>query len=184
MKIKDGRSRMPNLTEWWDNLTATVESTVEYQIESIAFNIAIQIQKRIREMNLAQKDLAKKLGVSKSYVSQLLKGKSNMTLETLIKVANVLGLKPEINLSPVTYDIITVEDEVSLAQYEEPTVLISEPAWIQVYAGTTAYIKDFAILAARDTKDAPTKMFISNIISDEGQKSGYYRDENYRCAAV
>ena len=116
---------MPNLTEWWKDLTEEFESTLEYQVESASFNISIQVYNRIKELGLTQKELAEKLGVSKSYVSQILKGKSNMTIETIIKLGTVLDLAPVISLTPKVenYKVMLVHkekpifEEINFADY-------------------------------------------------------------------
>jgi len=91
---------MADLTNWWDTLTDEIEDTIEYKVESVSFNIAVQVYERMRELGLTQKELANKLNVSKSYISQILKGKSNMTIETMVKLSNVLDLTPSIKLAP------------------------------------------------------------------------------------
>ena len=52
----------------------------------------------MKKLGINKKELAEKLNVSKSYITQLLKGKSNMTIETLIKVAEALGMTLQIKL--------------------------------------------------------------------------------------
>lgn len=46
----------------------------------------------IREINLSQKELAEKLGVSPQQVSKILKGQENLTLETIDKLEKVLNI--------------------------------------------------------------------------------------------
>ena len=95
---------MAKMAKWYKDLKTELEKTIEYKIESKAFKIAVQVYNRSRELGLTQKELAKRLNVSKSYVSQILQGKTNMTIETIIKLGDVLGLIPEINLIPKVED--------------------------------------------------------------------------------
>ena len=48
---------------------------------------------------MQQKDLAERLMVSKPYISQILAGKSNMTIETLVKLADSLEMEVNVGLS-------------------------------------------------------------------------------------
>ena len=89
---------MARLVGWYKERIDGLENTIEYKIESIAFDIAMQIYKQMEKLGINKKDLAEKLNVSKSYITQLLKGKSNMTIETLIKVAEALGMTLQIKL--------------------------------------------------------------------------------------
>ena len=89
---------MARLVGWYKERIDGLENTIEYKIESIAFDISVQIYKQMEKLGINKKDLAEKLNVSKSYITQLLKGKSNMTIETLIKVAEALGMTLQIKL--------------------------------------------------------------------------------------
>ena len=48
----------------------------------------------IRVKNYKQKDLAKKTGISRSHLSELLSGKKELTLANFCKLAEALYLKP------------------------------------------------------------------------------------------
>jgi transcriptional regulator with XRE-family HTH domain len=50
----------------------------------------IGIQKKSHKMS--QKNLAKKMGVSAQYISKILKGHENLSLETISKIEKVLGI--------------------------------------------------------------------------------------------
>jgi transcriptional regulator with XRE-family HTH domain len=52
--------------------------------------IALKINFFLRENKLKQKDLAKLLNVSPQQVSKIIKGRENLTLETISKIENVL----------------------------------------------------------------------------------------------
>ena len=89
---------MARIVGWYKERIDELENTIEYKIESVAFDISVQIYKQMEKLGINKKDLAEKLNVSKSYITQLLKGKSNMTIETLIKVAEALGMTLQIEL--------------------------------------------------------------------------------------
>ena len=55
--------------------------------------IAMKILLRLRECEMTQKDLAKQMGVSAQYVSKLLKGNENMSLETIAKIESLLNIQ-------------------------------------------------------------------------------------------
>jgi len=54
--------------------------------------IAILLQQYLREKGMKQKTLAELLGVSAQQVSKILKGKENLTLDTISKLEKVLGI--------------------------------------------------------------------------------------------
>ena len=111
---------MSDLRNKWEKFSKKIENTIEYKIESIAFDIAVQLYKQMEKLGINKKELAEKLGVSKSYITQLLKGKSNMTIETLIKVAEALNLNLQIKLVPKKLDseanVQSVKNQVKKAK--------------------------------------------------------------------
>lgn len=54
--------------------------------------IALKVMKRIEELGISQKELAEKLGCSPQYISRLLKGTENLTLETISKLEDCLQM--------------------------------------------------------------------------------------------
>jgi len=58
----------------------------------LSFRIALKILRYIRANDLSQKELAERLDWSPQYLSKVLKGKENLTLETICKIQNVTGL--------------------------------------------------------------------------------------------
>jgi transcriptional regulator with XRE-family HTH domain len=95
-----GGMKMPTGVQWWQDLTKGLEDDPVYWAEAIANRLAIEIKKQLDARGLSQKDLANRLGVSSSYVSQILNGQSNMTLMTLCKLAHALDLEPKIEMKP------------------------------------------------------------------------------------
>ena len=57
-----------------------------------SFGIAAQVRSRMKELGMTQNALAEKLGCTQQYISILLKGKENLTLETIAKLEMALRL--------------------------------------------------------------------------------------------
>lgn len=55
--------------------------------------IALKALNRMEELNITQKQLAEKLGCSQQYVSLLVKGSANLTLETISKLEDALDIQ-------------------------------------------------------------------------------------------
>ena len=47
---------------------------------------------RMEELEMNQKQLAEKMNCSRQYISKVLKGRENLSLETLAKIENALGI--------------------------------------------------------------------------------------------
>lgn len=54
--------------------------------------IAMLMLDKMEEMNLTQKQLAEQMGCSQQYVSKVLKGQENLSLETMAKIESCLNI--------------------------------------------------------------------------------------------
>ena len=52
--------------------------------------IAMQMLDKMEQMKITQKQLAERMNCSQQYISKILKGKENLSLETLTKIENAL----------------------------------------------------------------------------------------------
>lgn len=87
-----------NEEKWFSEQLLKYEDDWEYNLERALLDITEQISKQLEKEKLTRSKLARILGVSRSYISQLLNGKPNLRLRTLFKVSYALGLRPKINL--------------------------------------------------------------------------------------
>lgn len=55
-------------------------------------HIAMMMLDKMEELGLTQKSLAEKMGCSQQYVSKILKGRENLSIETLCKIEMALEL--------------------------------------------------------------------------------------------
>ncbi len=57
-----------------------------------SMHIAIKVRAKMKAENITQTALASKIGCTQQYVSLLLKGKENLTLETIAKLESALDI--------------------------------------------------------------------------------------------
>ena len=69
-----------------------------YAREELVYNVTEDILILLEDMDVSKKELARRLGKSKSYVSQVLSGARNMTLGSLSDICFALDVKPRIEL--------------------------------------------------------------------------------------
>lgn len=55
--------------------------------------IATVMSRRMSELGLTQKMLAEKMNCTQQYISKMLNGKKNMSLETICKIESALGIE-------------------------------------------------------------------------------------------
>ena len=66
----------------------------------LALEIGEQIVERMEELELTQADLARKMGVSRARISQILRGDDNLTLKSIVAVAIGLDCRVGMRLKP------------------------------------------------------------------------------------
>ena len=74
--------------------------TSEYWIEELQNELYRQVSDYMKQNNLNQNELAEKWGVSKGYISQILKGNCNFTLKKLTELSLALGKAPIVQYVP------------------------------------------------------------------------------------
>lgn len=88
----------------------------------IAARILIEIRKQKPINGMTQKMLAEKMCVAPQYINKVVKGQENLTLETIAKFEEVLGItlinvnKPEVNIDMESKDFIS--DDVASHYHE------------------------------------------------------------------
>jgi len=65
----------------------------------------LNLRRRLRELTMTQRDLARAMKVSDAYVSQVLNGDHAPTLETVERIASVLHTSTLYLLTPVDLDL-------------------------------------------------------------------------------
>ncbi|MBS6575440.1 helix-turn-helix domain-containing protein [Parabacteroides goldsteinii] len=92
-KLSEHRSSTPSKWREEAEFRATNKSWLHY-----SQHIAMMMLDKMEELGLTQKSLAEKMGCSQQYVSKILKGKENLSIETLCKIEIAL----ELSLLPQT----------------------------------------------------------------------------------
>lgn len=80
--------------------------------------IALRVMQRLEELNMSQRELATKMDCSPQYVSKLLKGTENLTLETISKLEDSLDL--DLVRSRLTYVDGYDNEDSALGRVAEP----------------------------------------------------------------
>ncbi|MCG9578214.1 helix-turn-helix transcriptional regulator [Vibrio tubiashii] len=89
-----------------------------YAREDLVFNVTEDLLVMLDELDVSKAELARRLGKSKSYVTQVLSGSRNMTLGSFSDICFALGFKPEVkipvkNVDPVATNWVSVPKQTS-----------------------------------------------------------------------
>jgi transcriptional regulator with XRE-family HTH domain len=70
----------------------------EYNQESLLLEVARRISDAMEEQNVSRAELARRLRVSPPYITKILRGHENFSLQTLARIAFALGRKWKLRL--------------------------------------------------------------------------------------
>lgn len=85
------RYEAPTSSEWRENEQKLCQAKAEGWLR-YSRRIAIKIALAMKRQNLSRQDMADRLGCSPQYVSRLLKGEENLSLETICKLEEALNI--------------------------------------------------------------------------------------------
>ena len=86
--------------------------------EQLLFDATELISRAMEQQGVSKSELAKRIGKSKAYVTQVLGGQANMTLRTLSDLAAVLGY--DVELGAIN---LQTSQAVQMGHWNGPTVL-------------------------------------------------------------
>ncbi len=72
-------------------------ATPDYWTAKIQIDLFQKVKQYLKDNGLTQSDLAKSMGVSKGYISQVLKGDFDHRISKLVELCLAIGYYPEIN---------------------------------------------------------------------------------------
>lgn len=95
MKKRD--EQIAKLEEFQSGIPSKWRKEAEYRLINRDWiresqRIATEMLIKMDEMGLKQSDLAKMMGVSQQYISKILKGKENLTLNTIVRIEEILHI--------------------------------------------------------------------------------------------
>jgi transcriptional regulator with XRE-family HTH domain len=81
--------------------TEAARQTHSYRAEGASIRFTEDLVARMKASGLTRSALAEKIGSSPAYVTKILRGDTNFTLDSMVKIANALGCELTIGLQPL-----------------------------------------------------------------------------------
>ena len=70
-----------------------VENSIDYKVEGAKIDFSLELQRFMEQSGMKKVDLAARLGVSRPMITKLLRGDSNVTIETMVRACDAVGGK-------------------------------------------------------------------------------------------
>ena len=83
---------------FFENLFTELENRDDYHVTGMKIEIAEQIYLLMKKKKVNKAELARKLGKNRAYVTRILKGDTNFTIETIVKIGRRLDAEWQFNL--------------------------------------------------------------------------------------
>jgi transcriptional regulator with XRE-family HTH domain len=81
-------------------LFAQIKQTSSYKKEKAKIDFTIELQALMKKNLITRADLARELNKSNAYVTQILRGERNFTIDTMVELAEALDSQLAIHFSP------------------------------------------------------------------------------------
>lgn len=134
------------MTEW-EKLALKIE---QEEWRDLAASIAITVLTLLNQQKMTKQQLAEKMGVKPQYVSRVVKGQTNLTLDTIAKLENALG-----------ETIVTVSDPTEIVAANS-FFIAPDTKW----KNFLQFEGDPARTVATDTKRQPKALYAGNVIDE------------------
>ena len=85
------------------NLKTTTQETRTDQQEWLILQVTLHIEKLMEDQGVSKAELARRLGVNRAYITQLLDGQTNMTLKKIADVMLALDSSLVVSTAPIGF---------------------------------------------------------------------------------
>jgi len=93
---------------WFANKIDRYAEDTEFLTEEAILDFTEKLVAKMLELQVTRAELARRLDVSKTFVTRLLNGNSNMTIKTMVSIANVLECRLNLDIYNKEYRAVTL----------------------------------------------------------------------------
>jgi len=125
--IADAPDELAASLKRYREFVARAETSVDYWVDGPITEFIEDVWRLMEEQKVSRAELARRLGTSRAYVTKLLGGNANFTLQTMTKVAMALGSQVHVHVAG--QDVLTRWiDEIPAQQDEAPAPAVARSA--------------------------------------------------------
>ena len=115
MNISKKKKKQEETVEFFKDffLPQNEEEAIEVSAHSLAGAFLVKVEEILEEKKISKKELAKKIGTSSSYLSQIFYSKVLLNFKTLAKIEKVLNIKFDVTMKSQTVNnyILSVDND-------------------------------------------------------------------------
>jgi len=87
---------MSDALNWYDSL----DDDLEFKTEAKKIEFAFAVSRRMEQLGMSKSDLAHAASTSNAYITKVLRGDSNLTIESLVKFSEAVDGELHLHISP------------------------------------------------------------------------------------
>lgn len=130
----------------FDEMLSKAKASPAYYAEGLRIAIGDQILSEMQKLHITQKELAGRLEAKEPRITKILRGHSNLTIESMAKVAFALGMEWECNLAPIEQYDFSFEKQSEYGLFREFIVsdlwpFIKEPTYAESSNATSDIVE-------------------------------------------
>ena len=89
-----------NTKKWFNDKIKEFRGTIDYETEKVILTLTEKIVEFMENNNISRVEMAKRLGVSKAFVTKILNGNPNLTIKSMVSIAHSSWVKLDIDICP------------------------------------------------------------------------------------
>jgi transcriptional regulator with XRE-family HTH domain len=96
---------MMSTRNWFDKKLGEFKGSVDYETEKVILTLTERIVEIMDETGVSRAEMARRLGVSKAFVTKLLNGNPNLTIKSMVSIAIALGCEIDIDICHEGFEV-------------------------------------------------------------------------------
>jgi len=91
--------------KWFQEKLEKFKDDIEFLTEKVILDFTEQVIAYMKQNGINRAELAKRLGVSKAFITKLLNGNPNLTIKTMVSLAKTLDCDINIEFAPEGFEV-------------------------------------------------------------------------------
>lgn len=112
--------------QWYQSL----EHDDDYWVESAKVDFAVAMERLMKQRNIRKKDIAEQLHTSPAYITKVMRGDVNLTIESMVKLSRAVDGDLHIHIAPKAAKVRWAEVIRCQEPAQQESKWISTNSWV------------------------------------------------------
>ncbi len=93
---------------WFQDLVDEFKDDADFRTETAILDFTEKMIRTMKDRHISRADLARRLGVSKAFITKLLNGNANLTIKTMVAIAGAIGCELNFDICPNGFTVARI----------------------------------------------------------------------------